>query len=704
MAYPVNGAGGQQVVEFRARAQPGAAAGAQRRRRSPRPARPRRAPWRRVLAQPARQRRAVASQPHPERKIGADRGQRPVPRRHAGHRHAAAAQPTARATAWTRATRVITAVRGTPRPLVIETQNHFYDRQHRRAAAGHAARRAGAQRAAGPCPTRAACSSACTTRWRRCPMQPMPPRRADARVGLLQHQTVLDFSDDLARTPRQRYVNRWRLREEGPGGGAVRAGQADHLLDRPQRAAEVPRRGHAPASSSGTRPSRRSASRTRSSSGSSPTTPTSTRSTSADASVRWMTNADARASAPSARSHVDPRTGEILDADIGIESLSLAQPARVARADHSATRLEPALDLPDAGVSRGPRRLLRTLCSFADMAAEQLGYALDVLEARGEIDPDSPEAEQFVLDYVKDTTMHEVGHTLGLRHNFRASRVYTEAAAVRPGVHARQRHHRLGDGVQRRSTCRGRAQPGGAPFQTTLGPYDYWAIEYAYKPLARAGRRRRAAAHRRAQHRAAAGLRHRRGQPPRHRPGDAAVRPRRRRRSPSPPSAWRSRATCSSARRRASSSPTRTTPCCAARWPMRLRDVGRAVGVLARQIGGVRTLRDFPGSGRDPLQPVPAAHAAPGARADRAARAVRRRAGGDRRRCSAGWRPTSDERSDASPRLADRLLGAAASARPAARGAEPADERRRGGTHPRQRRQGRPAAARHSACPSCMRG
>jgi hypothetical protein len=36
-------------------------------------------------------------------------------------------------------------------------------------------------------------------------------------------------------------------------------------------------------------------------------------------------------------------------------------------------------------------------------------------------------------------------------------------------------------------------------------------------------------------------------------------------------------------------------------------DAGRSVGVLARQIGGVRTLRDFPGSGRDPLQPVPAA-------------------------------------------------------------------------------------------------
>jgi hypothetical protein len=37
-----------------------------------------------------------------------------------------------------------------------------------------------------------------------------------------------------------------------------------------------------------------------------------------------------------------------------------------------------------------------------------------------------------------------------------------------------------------------------------------------------------------------------------------------------------------------------------------LRDAGRAAGILVRQIGGVRTLRDFPGTGRDPLQPVAA--------------------------------------------------------------------------------------------------
>ncbi len=42
------------------------------------------------------------------------------------------------------------------------------------------------------------------------PDTPMPTRRADPRVGLFT-STVLDFSDDLQLSPRQRFVNRWRL-------------------------------------------------------------------------------------------------------------------------------------------------------------------------------------------------------------------------------------------------------------------------------------------------------------------------------------------------------------------------------------------------------------------------------------------------------------------------------------------------------------
>ena len=96
--------------------------------------------------------------------------------------------------------------------------------------------------------------------------------------------------------------------------------------------------------------------------------------------------------------------------------------------------------------------------------------------------------------------MHEVGHTLGLRHNFRASTVYTAEADRRPGVHREERPHRLGDGLQRRSTSRSTGEKQGEYVMSTLGPYDYWAIEYALQAdRRREARRAELATHRRAQ-------------------------------------------------------------------------------------------------------------------------------------------------------------------------------------------------------------
>src|SRR5262249_36227909 len=95
----------------------------------------------------------------------------------------------------------------------------------------------------------------------------------------------------------------------------------------------------------------------------------------------------------------------------------------------------------------------------------------------------SPEAQQFVLDYLFDTTMHEVGHTLGLRHNFRSSTIYSEKQISDPVFTAT---HSLAGSVMEYAPINlpRPGEKGGTPFQSTLGPYDYWAIEYAYKPIA----------------------------------------------------------------------------------------------------------------------------------------------------------------------------------------------------------------------------
>jgi hypothetical protein len=88
--------------------------------------------------------------------------------------------------------------------------------------------------------------------------------------------------------------------------------------------------------------------------------------------------------------------------------------------------------------------------------------------------------EWFIGPLLADLTMHEVGHTLGLRHNFKASSIYTLEEINSSKV----------KGIK--SMCGSvmdytpiNINMGDGPMQgdygpTVIGPYDYWAIEYGY--------------------------------------------------------------------------------------------------------------------------------------------------------------------------------------------------------------------------------
>ena len=180
-------------------------------------------------------------------------------------------------------------------------------------------------------------------------------------------------------------------------------------------------------------------------------------------SIRWFTGADVGfAIGPS---QADPRTGEILDADIGMSDVFTRGARRAV--------------VEDLGRVRGADG---ELCDHAEAAAHDLHYAFDLLEARG-LELDTPEAEALAQAYLKDVIMHEVGHTLGLRHNFRASTVYDLKQIQDPNF---TKINGVATSVMDYSpfNISPKGEKQGEYVMSTIGAYDYWAIEFGYKQFA----------------------------------------------------------------------------------------------------------------------------------------------------------------------------------------------------------------------------
>jgi hypothetical protein len=122
------------------------------------------------------------------------------------------------------------------------------------------------------------------------------------------------------------------------------------------------------------------------------------------------------------------------------------------------------------------------MCEHAADAAQELHYALDLLEARG-LELDSPEADALAKAYLKDVIMHEVGHTIGLRHNFRASTIYDLKQIQDPNF---TKQNGVGASVMDYNpyNISPKGEKQGEYVMSTLGAYDYWAIEFGYKQFA----------------------------------------------------------------------------------------------------------------------------------------------------------------------------------------------------------------------------
>ena len=96
---------------------------------------------------------------------------------------------------------------------------------------------------------------------------------------------------------------------------------------------------------------------------------------------------------------------------------------------------------------------------------------------------DEPKLPDDLLgQMIKEVVMHEVGHSLGLRHNFHASTMLTNDQLHDTAItRTKGMVGSVMDYNPMNIAPKGKKQ--GDYTTTTIGPYDYWAIEYAYKTI-----------------------------------------------------------------------------------------------------------------------------------------------------------------------------------------------------------------------------
>lgn len=179
--------------------------------------------------------------------------------------------------------------------------------------------------------------------------------------------------------------------------------------------------------------------------------------------IRWFTGlGSSYALGPS---HVNPFTGEIYHASISMG----ADLARV---------VQNGLDL--GTISKSAHK--DSHCDMTGEAAHEAARALAAVSAQGQLTPD--QKKEILNQFFTEITAHEVGHTLGLRHNFHASTWRSHKDLTNPqfqGLHGAS----VMDYLPAHLPARNAANANHHYFQTEVGPYDDWAIEYGYKDAAK---------------------------------------------------------------------------------------------------------------------------------------------------------------------------------------------------------------------------
>jgi hypothetical protein len=179
-------------------------------------------------------------------------------------------------------------------------------------------------------------------------------------------------------------------------------------------------------------------------------------------------------------SFVNPRTGEILGADIMLEYVHFTNRVYYDRVFSNASSLGlHILSEEEKKVKFFKNKENHLFCSKGHLMHENTLFGQTVLAAAGASDL---EMEGMKKEGMKSLIMHEVGHTLGLNHNMKASQLFSpEQLADANFIKGKALTGSVMDYAGINLTLDRNKQ--GQYYDMAVGPYDVWAIQFGYTPF-----------------------------------------------------------------------------------------------------------------------------------------------------------------------------------------------------------------------------
>ena len=348
------------------------------------------------------------------------------------------------------------------------------------------------------------------------------PRLADDRIGYFLSSTN-DFSKDVNQSPKVRFINRWHLeKEDATAKLSVPKKPIIFWIEKtvPRKYRPYVREGILEWNKAFEKIGYVQAIECRDQQSSDDFDPEDIRYN----TFRWIATSSGFAMGPS---RVNPKTGQILDADIvfdesmvryyrhdyvrtvgipqGLEILVKGDrrtflklfSSQVPDMEMRSKELELLYEQHQKLASEQPGHSLANrypmqpswlnssqpcnCCMMGPGIQQQLAMLSSMLTVQGAA-PGGKVPEKYIGQAIKEVVMHEVGHTLGLRHNFKASTMLSLAEANDQKITAAKgMTGSIMDYVPANFALDPKKQ--GDYFPKTIGPYDYWAIEYGYKPI-----------------------------------------------------------------------------------------------------------------------------------------------------------------------------------------------------------------------------